>query len=241
MENKKKHYLFVDESGDPNFYSKRGKYIVGTDGCSSYLQFSLVYIPHPKQARILIHKLIQEILEDELLQWIPSLEKRRHKFAFHACMDVPEIRDRFIRLLRDIEIRSVIVHVSKDEALKESKYIAKPEVFYHEVVSDLFEHAWDLLWDQNTIYFEKRWKKNKQDALYDSMMKSLSKDKADISCNVLVQTPTDEVCLQIADYINRVVQRSLIKWENRFYEYLKSKIVEIVLPTKKSPRGSSVE
>ncbi len=29
-------YFFVDESGDPTFYDKRGNLIVGEQGCSKY-------------------------------------------------------------------------------------------------------------------------------------------------------------------------------------------------------------
>gem|GEM_PF-4875250 len=54
-----------------------------------------------------------------------------------------------------------------------------------------------------------------------------------ISFEVLVQTPTDEPCLQIADYINWIVQRSLISGEPRFYQYLSHKIVEIIIPNNK--------
>jgi len=228
-----KNYLFVDESGDPHFYSKRGKYIVGSEWCSSYLQFSLVQISNPKSARKLIQEAVDEILHDNLLAWIPSIEKRRWKFHFHACMDVPEVRDRFLRVLHNIDFKSIVIHLPKDQALFHSKYIAKTEVFYHDIVSQLFKHAGSMLWKDNVVYFEKRGKKNKQEALLTSIKNALASNNMNISFEVLVQTPTDEPCLQIADYINWIVQRSLISGEPRFYQYLSHKIVEIIIPNNK--------
>lgn len=59
-----------------------------------------------------------------------------------------------------------------------------------------------------------------------------------------MQTPSDEPCLQIADYMNRIVQRAIVMGETRFQNFLSSKINAIIYrfkETKKSPQGSSVE
>lgn len=240
----KKKYFFVDESGDPNFYSTRGKYIVWTEGCSSYLQFALVVIKDPSRVRKAIKYLAKEISKDPLLAWIPSLEKRKDNFVFHACIDVPEIRDSFIRLLATLDFSTIIVHVSKDQALFHSKYFAKSEIFYHDIVTTLFEHSYHILWDDNIIYFEKRGRKNNQKVLSTSIDDALSKHGVEKKHNVLVQTPSDEPCLQIADYMNRIVQRAIVMGETRFQNFLSSKINAIIYrfkETKKSPQGSSVE
>jgi hypothetical protein len=60
------------------------------------------------------------------------------------------------------------------------------------------------------VYFEKRGKKNKQEALRTSIEKALTTSNMDVLFDVLVQVPTDESCLQIADYVNWIVQRSLV-------------------------------
>ena len=37
-------YFFVDEAGDPVFYDKRGRFIVGEEGCSKILMFEKTYL-----------------------------------------------------------------------------------------------------------------------------------------------------------------------------------------------------
>lgn len=39
-----------------------------------------------------------------------------------------------------------------------------------------------------------------------------------------MQTPSDEPCLQIVDYVSWVVQRAFIKGEMRYFNFLKEKI-----------------
>ena len=44
---KDKNYFFVDESGDPTFYNRFGKFIVGEEGCSKILIIGFVMASNP--------------------------------------------------------------------------------------------------------------------------------------------------------------------------------------------------
>ena len=45
------HYFFVDESGDPTFYDRYGKLIVGTEGVSKLLILGFIKTNDPKPIR----------------------------------------------------------------------------------------------------------------------------------------------------------------------------------------------
>jgi hypothetical protein len=38
-------YYFVDEAGDPTLFDRKGKVIVGTEGCSRFFRLGLLDIP----------------------------------------------------------------------------------------------------------------------------------------------------------------------------------------------------
>lgn len=62
---KDKHsYFFVDESGDPTFYDKRGNLIVGNDGCSSILILGFIETQNPHLLRQSVLELQERVLLD---------------------------------------------------------------------------------------------------------------------------------------------------------------------------------
>ncbi len=79
---KKSIYYFVDESGDPCFYDRRGNYIVGKEGCSKILMLGFIKAEEPKHIRKALKETRNKILNDPYLKDIPSLQKSS-KF-FHA-------------------------------------------------------------------------------------------------------------------------------------------------------------
>ena len=47
LKDKNVNYFFVDESGDPTFYNKEGKFIVGEEGCSKILILGFIRTGNP--------------------------------------------------------------------------------------------------------------------------------------------------------------------------------------------------
>ena len=72
---RKNVYYFVDEAGDPTFYNKDGKFIVGQEGCSKILMLGFIETEEPKIIRQELQKLRNAIGSDYYLQGIPSLKK----------------------------------------------------------------------------------------------------------------------------------------------------------------------
>jgi len=84
------NYFFVDESGDPTFYDRKGNYIVGQSGCSPILLLGFMETQDPVPIRSALRELQHEIISDPYFQGVPSLAGTR--LAFHAKDDLPEIR-----------------------------------------------------------------------------------------------------------------------------------------------------
>lgn len=74
-------YFFVDESGDPTFYDRRGNLIVGSSGCSPLLILGLVKIQDPISVRKNITQLKQPSLVIHFLQIFLQSKRRRLLFT----------------------------------------------------------------------------------------------------------------------------------------------------------------
>jgi hypothetical protein len=63
---KKKVYLFIDESGDAAFYAKKNKLLVGTDGFQPLLLLGLIVLEEKKEIYKKVKDLQEEIKGDSL-------------------------------------------------------------------------------------------------------------------------------------------------------------------------------
>ncbi|HRF94726.1 MAG TPA: hypothetical protein PLZ51_06025, partial [Aggregatilineales bacterium] len=87
-------YYFVDEAGDGVIFNKRGKVIIGTEGCSRFFMLGLLDDPKPDVLQKDLNDLRTQILADPWFNKIPSInpQSRKTAFAFHAKDDIPEVR-----------------------------------------------------------------------------------------------------------------------------------------------------
>lgn len=92
-------YFFVDESGDPYFYDRKGNLIVGKEGCSKVLILGFIKTEQPELIRQAILEVRNEISKDTYFQDIPSLVKSLK--YFHATDDSPEIREKVFKRILD--------------------------------------------------------------------------------------------------------------------------------------------
>ena len=74
---KEKIYFFVDESGDPVFFNKKGECVLGQEGCNPLLFIGVITTNNPKLLRQAIAELHKEIEADEYLKDIPSISKTK--------------------------------------------------------------------------------------------------------------------------------------------------------------------
>lgn len=220
------NYFFVDESGDPTFFNRKKELIVGNNGCSPILIIGFICLDDPSNIRKELSKLHTEIQDDEYLKSIPSIIKTN--LYFHAKDDCPEVREKVFKLIKKLDFKAEFVVARKKLDIFTKRHKRNEDIFYHEIVSRLFEKK--LHNKNNVIYFSKRGTKTKQNNFSQSIQSAAlnfekkHKIRIKTQTKIYIQTPSDEPCLQIIDYMNWVIYRCYTKKEMRYFEFLKEKI-----------------
>lgn len=236
------NYFFVDESGDPTFYDRQGKFIVGKEGISPILILGFVKTNNPKSIRSDLENLRKQIASDTYLQGIPSLKKSL--VAFHAKDDCPEVREKVYKTIVDLDFTAELFVARKIQNVFNKRHHGRENEFYDDLISKLFENKLHLS-KQNEIYFAVRGNKIRQIPLEQAIDKAIKtfetkwNRKIDSSINIYPQSPSGEPCLQVIDYVNWAVQRAFVKKETRFYKFIEGKIKYLVdiYDTQKYPKN----
>ena len=145
--------FFVDESGDPAFYGKGGRIIVGEEGCSRILILGFVQTDNPQPIRDRLLQIRQAIAADKYLQNIPSL--RKTLLHFHAKDDCAEVRMLVFKALAEMDFSVQVVVARKIESMFRTRYQGSQDRFYDDLVSRLFQNVLHKA-EHNTITFSRR-------------------------------------------------------------------------------------
>lgn len=225
------NFFFVDESGDPTFYDRKGNLIVGQPGCSPILILGFVETCSPQPLRQAILSLQKEVTRDPYFQGVPSLTKTA--IAFHAKDDLPEIRHLFFQLLGTMDFRAQFIVARKIERVFRNSFEAQESAFYDHLITLLFENVIHR-YEHNTIYFAKRGSRDRQEPLLQAIQQGVNRFeqkwdyKVTTKLKVQAQTPCGEPCLSIADYMNWAVYRAFTRGEMRFYKAVEEKVSLLV-------------
>lgn len=227
----KTDYFFVDEAGDPTFFNRFGKNIVGTEGCSKILLLGFIRTHDPAVLRKEILALKNEIINDPFYAGVPSLLKT--KISFHAKDDIPEIREKVFRKIASLDFKAEFFVARKLEQVFTGRHKGKENLFYDDLIAKLFENKLHKS-EKSMIYFATRGNKTRQKPLEEAIKKATLtfEKKWGIKINgqieILPQSPVGEPCLQIVDYMNWAVQRAFIRNEERFYKLIEDKVSYLV-------------
>lgn len=239
---KKAQYFFVDEAGDPTFYDKYGRFIVGKEGCSKILLLGFIKTHNPEPLRQAIMRLHDEVKNDQYFKGISSIKKTN--LVFHAKDDAPEIREKVYKTIVDLDFKAEFVVARKIENIFKVRHKGKENLFYDDLTVKLFKNKLHLS-EQSHIYFAVRGSKTRQVPLEEAIQVAKNsfenehKIKVDSQILIFPQSPYGEPCLQIADYMNWAIQRAFIKKEDRYYKFMESKVKFIcdVYDTNKYPKN----
>lgn len=226
-----RQYFFVDEAGDPNFYDTSGRSLIGTNGCSKILLLGFIKTERPVQLRHAIHHLRTTIASDPYLQGIPSLKKTL--IAFHAKDDCAEVREKFYKMIINLPFTAEFIVARKIETIFQRRHKSKSSLFYHDLISKLFENKLHLA-TENYIYFATRGNKTRQEPLDDAIRAASNaferkwRMTIDSRIQIFAQSPSGEPCLQIADYMNWAVQRAFQKGDDHYYKFVEEKVSFLV-------------
>ena len=221
--------FFVDEFGDPVFYDKRGRLIVGTEGCSLILGLGFVEIADPGAARRAILALQADIMSDSYLNKIPSVVNHT-SIAFHAAKDVPEVRYLMYRLIRNLPFKAQFVVSCKSEMIFRELYNSNENLYYDKMVARLFSTVLHRV-KNNKICFSSRGSRKRRLPLEQAILKAREDFREYYRAQIIgttfevqAQSPGGEPCLSIIDYMAWALQRAYIRGEQRYYEYIADKI-----------------
>jgi hypothetical protein len=237
MEMKKINY-FLDEAGDTTFFGKGGIPLLGKEGVSNYFSLGLCWFNEPLQPiRNKIINLEKEIATNPYFKVGSVLKKIKQtgKFYFHATDDIPEIRMLFYNLIASVDFKFEVVVTQKDIEKFVKKHNKNDKELYTDLLSNLLQNK--LGTESKHIFMvSQRGNTTRQANLQlalnkaGNILKNQSPSQAikgEIIFDVVNQK--NEPLLNFADYVCWAVQRKFEKNEDRFYEFLKRKIIDIKL------------
>ena len=156
-------YYFVDESGNPEIFNKRGKVIVGQPGNSRYFILGFLDVGNPRLLRNELRALRKGLLGDPYFKNIPSMQPKNKKTAisFHAKDDIPEVRSKVFRLLRsksDLKFIAVVkdkvkvVQYATERKIMDSHYKYNPNGLYDLLTKRLFKNSLHIATEYKICY-----------------------------------------------------------------------------------------
>jgi hypothetical protein len=226
---------FVDEAGDAVLFGKRGRVVVGTQGCSRFFILGLLQVDDPALLQAELDSLRAELLADSYYSNIPSMRPEACKTAisFHAKDDIPEVRRdvfktllqhklKFFALVRD---KQVIASICKNHP----KYRYRENDLYDKCTSRLFKERLHKE-ESYAIHFSARGNKPRTEALQQALEQSRNNMRRSWNVDVarpieiVVAKPATTAGLQAVDYFLWALQRLYERGESRYWDFIAEKV-----------------
>jgi Protein of unknown function (DUF3800) len=240
----KKVHFFIDESGDPSFFGKKKKLLIGNEGFQPLLMLGALEVINKKEIRRQVIDFQEDIKNDVLFNSIPSIAENP-KWYLHAKNDFPDIRTKFFELIRNMEgIKCTIVIGRKRLNVFQEKHNGLESEFYFDMVYHLLkgkinnpDEAYHLFLADRNANSVTRFK----NVVEKVVNQAKSKMEIEYKCNIVSSTDTPE--LSIIDYLLWALQRYIYKGEARYYLALQSKfefIIDLYDFEKKKQQGETI-
>jgi len=232
---------YVDESGDPVYFNKKGKDLIKSGKVSKVFIVGYLETGDPNRITKRLRKIRNDIKNDVYLKGIPSVKKSL--IHFHAKDDCVEVREKVFKAIYEMDIKVFVVVARKDPGQFRKKFNCKPSKMYEYLVEKLFENRLHL-YSEIDIYFSKmgnvvretnmKTAINQAKTIFENKWSSKNKTKI----RVFVQEPSQIMPLQVVDYLLWAVNRVYERKDMRHYNYIKDKIILIqdIFDVKKYPK-----
>ncbi|MBU2444698.1 MAG: hypothetical protein KJ666_03885 [Bacteroidetes bacterium] len=183
-------YFYVDETGDPTLFDKKGKIIVGDEGISKVFIVGVAQVTDPDYVKHELNKLRTSLVEDPYFADVPSMQPNTRKTAlfFHAKDDLAEVRREVFKLLPKLNVKVHVVVRRKNEFANHVKEHFRitgkkltPNNIYDEMISRLFRNLLHSAASRNVrcLMDDGKWKNHfkyldiKNKKLYDNTIKQI--------------------------------------------------------------------
>lgn len=228
-------YYFVDESGDGTLFDRKGRCIVGGEGCSRFFIIGYLEVADPERLDADMRSLRERLLSDPYFKMVPSMQPDRKKTAvvFHAKDDVAEVRKEVFALLLGHEVKFFAAVKNKYKVLQyvqqrnqvDGAYRYQPNELYDFIVRRLLKNALHKA-DKHEIVFSERGKSDRTSALREAV--EVTRDRfcqqhgveSTSEMDVIAGKPVQCAGLQAVDYFLWALQRMYERREGRYVEYL---------------------
>lgn len=186
--------------------------------------------------RAMVTELQKEIVNDPYYKDVPSIEKKKNKTGYylHATDDLPEVREKIFKMIKDLDISFEAVVGRKIYNIFINKHNSNESEFYADMLSHLLKNKMEL-GGKLVLNISQRGKSTKNKNLEkaaETARKRFSKVKPDkvVQTDFVfnVQNPTSEPLLNVADYMCWAVQRVFERGETRYYNFVEEKISLII-------------
>ena len=230
-----RHY-FIDEGGDSTLFSRKGKVLIGTEGCSRFFMLGLLDVPDPVTLQRTFDDLRAQLMSDPYFKDVPSMQAKARKtaLAFHATNDLPEVRREVFGLLRDTKgLRFFAIVADKWRVLEYVRQRNESNPDYRYPPNELYDYLIPRLFKERLhqssgyhITFSKRGQSGRTTALRQALQ--IARDRfakqqnviSTASLRVSVATPKGQASLQAVDYFVWALQRLYERGEDRYVRYL---------------------
>lgn len=235
-------HFFVDEAGDPTLFDRKGRILVGNEGCSKYFILGKLDVADPSALQVALETLRADLLADPYFKRVPSMQPERHKTAlgFHAKDDVAEVRREVFKVLLQTDLRfyaavrdkAALLDYVKQRNEREADYRYNGNELYDTLVEELFRRYHPFA-DELNICFAKRGNKARTQAFRAAIERAEARFEREYATrrservNIVVSTPPEHTGLQAVDYCLWALQRHYERGEDRYLELIWDKVVEI--------------
>ncbi len=238
-----KRIFYVDESGDLNFFTKKGvmyEFDLETCPASRYFTIGFIKIDNSvEEINSAILELKANIINDKILANYFK-PKNDNLFYFHAKDDHILIRREVFNVISKLNFTFQCIVRRKSEIKKRydrnkipkhKKQIVNEKAIYHDSIAYLFKR--NLHIDENKIVLSKRGSTFNDISIKEAINKSQKSflkqfRLEDKNTNIYVSNPHFHTGLQLVDYLLWAVNRYYCSNETHWYEFIKEKVSLII-------------
>jgi len=221
-------YYYIDESGDADFYGKRGRQLWELESWNNFLLLGMLETGNRKRLRKDILTFHQALKNDKYFRGIASFDQPGH--FFHAKDDHPEIRAEFFKFLRyRNDFKCYFSMVGKDARVFDQQFSRNPKQFYFHVVEHLLKLKDYNEGEKHSFYLSRRTKHTNADfdkVIQNAVDYKMTGKNLNYKADVVNSSEFPE--LSVIDYMLWAVQRAKVKGEFRFLDALSDKVNGIV-------------
>ncbi|MBL7827036.1 MAG: DUF3800 domain-containing protein, partial [Saprospiraceae bacterium] len=215
-------YIFIDESGGPQFFAKKNRPLWLEEGFSPIMLIGMIKTENKKILRDQVLAFQNSVLNDPLLNTIYSVAQPG--WFLHAKSDHSDIILKTIEFLREID--SFECHVVIGRKIPElfiHKHNSNANEFYFDLLSKLLELD-DLTPENNYHLYLSQRQSNTDQRFSDAFKKALVAKSKKVggfryACSVVRSKDSPE--MSVIDYLLWTLQRYILKGEKRYFEAVK--------------------